>query len=169
GCIRLKQGGVRRKTSNLGWLGGFRNESDGGIGLALGECRVVSRMNAFGQQMERRRSRDQLLQFVCKGVRLSPGRQKYHSWFSAELSGPHGERSVECCRNGVTSFSQGARQNEDRIGAAHFRVERNRLRARGCNVHQDSSRGAGPGKTTGFHERVLHQGGTDLGPTAKQQ
>ena len=58
--------GTRRRFRSLG------NERDGCVCLPPGERRIVRGINAPGQQMERRRSGDQLPQFFCKRGGLLP-------------------------------------------------------------------------------------------------
>ena len=96
-------------------------------------------MNHPGEQVEWRRSCDQLSQFLRKRSALVALREKYHPRLGAELASSHGERSVKSGGNAFSTLSQRARQDEDGIRAAHFRIERNRFGTRRGYIHQYSS------------------------------
>jgi len=67
------------------------------------------------------------------------------------------------------SFPECTGQNEDRINAAHFGIERNWLRSRGRCVHQRLPTRARTSKSAGLNQRMPHELRTDFITSPKQQ
>ena len=76
---------------------------------------------------------------------------------------------MQACGNLFASFGHRSGQNENRIGAAHLRKERNGLGTRGSQVHQCASGRARTCKSASFDRRMLYQSAAHLSACIKQQ
>ena len=81
-------------------------------------------------------------------------------------------RVNDACRPAAilaSPLAQGSGKNENRVGAAHLGIKRDRLRTRGGDVHQDSARLARSREPASLDSRMLHQGAADLVSSAEKK
>src|SRR5208282_4253585 len=97
------------------------NEFDSRVFPAITVPRIVRGTNRLGQNLEWRRSGNQLPQLLNELGRLSSVRQKHYPRLGAELPRPQGERGMQSSGKVFGSLTQSAGQNEHWIRAAHLR------------------------------------------------
>ena len=118
---------------------------------------MISGPYAGSQQVELPRLDDQFPQLVDEVRGIAVLGQEYESGLGAELARPHGERSVGSSGEVVAALPQRARQNKNRIGAAHLGKHRDGFGTRGRQVHQRPSGIMRSRKAHGLHQRMFDQ------------
>jgi len=77
-------------------------------------------------------------------------------WIGAELTDSGGEGGDEIARDRLPVFGESARQNEDRVHAAHLGEERNRPGPGVRHVEEGTASGERPGKSRRHDAGMLH-------------
>src|SRR6185437_5331378 len=84
------------------------------------------------------------------------------TWLGAELSGAQRERGVQASGDRLTALAKCTRQDENRVGAAHFRVDRDGLLTGGGEVHQRAASFERAGEAYGADQWMTDQNRSDV-------
>ena len=102
-----------------------------------------------------------------KRSRSAPSSPEHQTRVGAELPGPHRQRRDELAADRVRAGRQGGGQEIDRVAAAHLRVDRDRFRPAGSDVHELHAAPARAGEANCLDARVRYERGADFGSSAE--
>src|SRR6476659_1576077 len=83
--------------------------------------------------------------------------EEYHPWLGAELARTDGDGRMQPTGDGIRFFPQSARQNENRIGAAHLGKDWNGIGPRSRYIHKRPASVPRSGKSDRLHEWMPDQ------------
>ena len=139
------------------------------FGLAARSRGLIGRPYARCQQVERMRFDHQFPQLVDEVRGVAAFGKEYESGLGAELARSQGERTEGSGREVVAALPQRARQNENRIGAAHFGEHRDGFGTRSREVHQRPAGMMRARKAHRLHQRMFDQRHTHASAGIKQK
>src|SRR5579862_1249558 len=112
---------------------------------------------------------DQVTQLLHERGLILRWRKKNHSRLGTKLPCPQSEGCVQTGGDLLTMLAQCAGKQENRVRAAHFPEERNRLRARSRQIHQSPPCITRTGEAHGLDERVSHERDAYLDAAVEKQ